>query len=316
MNPSALHTHRWNNRFHAALLLGGMGLLLALIGWVLGGMAGAVLALAFGALLTGLTPNISPRLMLRLYRGRLLQPSDAPGLFQAVHDLALKAGVERGIALYYIPSSLMNAFSVGTRDEPTIAVTDGILRGLSNRELPGVLAHEISHIQHNDMWIMTMADGVSRVVSLLALFGQILLIVSVPLMLLDRVRLPWLPILLLLAAPTLSALLQLALSRNREYDADLDAARLTGDPQGLALALQRLEQAQGSLWEQVLMPGMRVPNPSLLRTHPRTEERVARLTALAGGPPLDGMETNARDPWSAWPAVMQPPRRHWHGVWY
>lgn len=91
---------------------------------------------------------------------------------------------------------------------------------------------------------------------------------------------PLLALLVLLAAPTLSALVQLALSRNREYEADRSAAELSGDPVGLASALDKLERQQGSFWEQMMLPGRHLPDPSLLRTHPPTQERIARLMEL------------------------------------
>ena len=97
---------------------------------------------------------------------------------------------------------------------------------------------------------------------------------------------PWLVVPLLLFAPQNATLLQLALSRARELDADLDAAGLTGDPGGLASALAKLERYQRGAWEQILIPGRRLPEPSVLRTHPPTAERIARLEALSGAPPL------------------------------
>ena len=103
---------------------------------------------------------------------------------------------------------------------------------------------------------------------------------------------PWLAVIVLLAAPTVGGLIQVALSRAREFDADLGAAMLTGDPDGLAAALARLERAQGRLWESIFLPGGRTPDPSVLRTHPLTAERVARLMALKaapGGPDGSGL---------------------------
>ncbi|MDA4630974.1 M48 family metalloprotease, partial [Escherichia coli] len=93
-------------------------------------------------------------------------------------------------------------------------------------------------------------------------------------------QVPWLGVLVLLVAPTIGGLLQMALSRTREFDADLGASLLTGDPDGLAQALTKLEKAQGRLWENLILPGGRIPDPSILRTHPLTETRVARLKAL------------------------------------
>jgi heat shock protein HtpX len=177
---------------------------------------------------------------------------------------------------------MLNAFSVGDRDRAVIALTDGILRRLDLRELAGVLAHEISHIRNRDLWLMSLADLTGRLTRLMTLLGLGLVILGLPLWLGGGAPPPLVLILLLLFAPQLTVLLQLALSRAREFDADLDAVGLTGDPEGLISALARLERHQRGFWEQILMPGQRLPEPSLLRSHPPTEERIARLQALYG----------------------------------
>ncbi|MAS14355.1 MAG: peptidase M48, partial [Nitratireductor sp.] len=114
--------------------------------------------------------------------------------------------------------------------------------------------------------------------------GQFLLLLNLPLIFAGAVYVPWHIVALLIFAPTLMALVQLGLSRTREYDADRAAAELTGDPEGLMRALSKLERRVGRFWEEILLPGRRIPEPSLLRTHPSTESRIARLrelTALA-----------------------------------
>jgi heat shock protein HtpX len=128
---------------------------------------------------------------------------------------------------------------------------------------------------------MGFADLVSRITGLLSTIGQLMLLVSLPILLLGGEAPPLLPMLVLIAAPTISSLVQLALSRNRELEADRSAAELTGDPEGLARALTKLDRYQGSYWEQLVMPGRNIPEPSVLRTHPPVEERVRRLMALA-----------------------------------
>jgi heat shock protein HtpX len=175
---------------------------------------------------------------------------------------------------------MLNAFAVGAPNQAAIAVTDGLLRNLTLREVAGVLAHEISHVRSNDLWVMGLADLFSRATSLMSLMGQFLLLLNIPLLLFGQAAINWFVVLLLIFAPNLSALAQLALSRTREYDADLNAARLTGDPEGLARALQKIEHVQGGWLERIFMPGRRVPEPSLLRTHPQTDERISRLLAL------------------------------------
>jgi heat shock protein HtpX len=133
------------------------------------------------------------------------------------------------------------------------------------------------------------------------------------------VQVPWLAILLLVFAPTIGGLLQLALSRAREYDADLDAAGLTGDPEGLASALMTLERRQGRLWEGLFLPGSRLPDPSLLRTHPRTEDRVERLLRLKPqARPVIDMPATRHEPGRSIVPPIRAPRIHWGrmGTWY
>jgi heat shock protein HtpX len=316
-------SHRLNNALHALLLLGGLAVLLMVIGYVLGGTGGLLWAGVLGALGLLFAPRISPALVLRLYGARPLAPAEAPGLYALVQSLAQRGGLPHVPGLYHVPTALMNAFSVGRSAEAVIAVTDGLLRGLSPRELTGVLAHEVAHIRHDDMWIMSLADSVSRLVRGMSLVGQLLILVNLPMFLMRYGSMPWLPLLLLVFAPTLSALLQLALSRNRELDADVEAARLTGDPLGLANALERLELQQERMWRHVLWPGYRNRQPSLLRTHPNSEERIARLHTLAaeagaeGGAPSPGEvpPSGAMVP----PHLAQagrPPRHRWSGLWY
>jgi heat shock protein HtpX len=221
-------------------------------------------------------------MVLKLYRARPIRPGEAPQLEAIVRELARRAALPRTPDLYYIPSRIMNAFTLGTRRDAALVMTDGIIRQLSPRELTGVLAHEISHAAHNDIAILGFADLLNRITAAFSLFGQFLVLINLPLVLFGDYSFNWLPILLLVASPTIATLLQLALSRTREFEADLGAARLTGDPLGLASALARLEYSSGSWLTRVLFPGRKETQPSLIRTHPHTEERVARLRELAG----------------------------------
>jgi len=158
---------------------------------------------------------------------------------------------------------------------------------------------------------------VSRITGSFGLLGQFLLLLSLPAALVASMPVPWLALLVLLAAPTLSALVQLALSRNREYEADLSAAELTGDPAGLAAALDKLERYQGRFWEQILMPGRRLPEPSLLRSHPDTEERIDRLMALVPRRQPCAALIMDTDGWPG-PAIAKPARPRYRplGLWY
>lgn len=308
--------HKLGNLLHSLLLLAGMLAILGLCAWTVWGVEGLLWAVVAGGLTLMLTPSVAPEWVMRMYRAAPLRAQDAPELYGLVQQLAARAGLERAPRVYYVPSRLLNAFAVGSRDAAAIAVTDGLLRALTPRELAGVLAHEISHVRNNDLWIMSLADLMSRLTSLLSWLGQFLLILNLPALMMGMVAVPWLLVLALIFAPTLMALLQLALSRAREHDADLDAATLTRDPRGLASALAKLDRLQGRYWEDILLPGRRMPEPSLLRTHPPTEERIQRLLALAGedderlAPPSGRVFEPPRQ------IAVMGPRWRWPGVWY
>jgi heat shock protein HtpX len=319
VDENAVVSHTWSNLLASALLVLGMGLLLLLLGYLMWGSIGAIYVVALGLLLVLLGPRMSPAMVLRMYGARPLHPAELHELHGIVEILAERARLPRAPRLYYVPTRILNAFSVGRPQESAIGITDGLLRRLSLRELAGVLAHEVSHIRHNDVWVMGLADTISRITSALSTLGQLLLLFSLPMALAGMVEVAWLPILLLLAAPTLSGLMQLALSRTRELDADLGAVQLTGDPIGLAAALEKLERQERNLWAW-LFPGRGNPEPSVLRTHPNTRERVARLLELAGRQPpepsADLAHPHGLELPSAWPRVTRPPRWHVSGLWH
>jgi heat shock protein HtpX len=324
MATMALHgpqlaRHRLRNLLHSVLLVTGLILLCATLGWFIWGGQGFLVIGAIGLLFVLFGPQVSPRLVLRMYRARPLSDANAPRLLAVARELARRAGLPRVPQLYYIPSAIVNAFAVGTRRDAAIGLTDGILRSLSQRELTGVLAHEVSHVSHNDGWVMSLADFVSRIVNTFSWVGQLLLFINLPLLMTGRATVPWLLILLLIVAPTLSALLQLALSRSREYDADVGAARLTGDPRGLAAGLAKLERLQGGFFERIMLPGRRVPEPSLLRTHPNTQERIDRLLELEGETASPRLTPEAPLRRELAQLMVPPPRTpRWHvsGLWY
>ena len=313
------HQHAWRNRLQSFFLLALMGGFLALLGWLLWGDLGLAMLLMLGLLAVLFTPILSPLMVMRLYGARPILPQQAPVLAQLMRELSERAGLDYVPQLYYVPSQVLNAFATGGREHAAIAITDGLLRTLDLRELAGVLAHELSHVRNKDLRVLGLADLLSRATSLLALLGQFLLLINLPLMLLGMVTLNWYAIALLLTAPLFSALAQLALARTREYDADLNAARLTGDPDGLASALYKLEQIQGGWMEQLFMPSRRAPQPSPLRSHPLTEERIRRLQALK--PELSRRPLSEPITLEDWlpgfaPRVTRAPRRHRSGLWH
>lgn len=318
MSPDLVH--RLMNLLQTALILAGM----AVIAWLVVGLVAGpeatlgIVAAAIAGLM--LAPSVSRGLLLRGYRARPLRVQDWPEGHRLLEDLSRRAGLPRPPELWYVPSRIPNAFAMGRPEDSVICLTDGLIRLLSLREMAGVMAHEIAHVAHRDLWLMGLADAMSRAVSLASWLGQMLLLINLPLLLAGAATIPWVAPLLLVLAPTIMALLQLALSRRREYEADRAAAQLTGDPAGLASALARLERRTGRFWEEMFLPGRRIPEPSLLRTHPPTEERIARLRALGSWP---------REPWPrareiarALPfaplhdARPRAPRFHRSGLWF
>jgi heat shock protein HtpX len=268
--------HRARNALHTGLLLLGMAVLAGFLGYALFGSASMVWGALAGAVVVAFAHEVSPALVLRMARAREIPRAEAPRLYGLVEGLAGRAGLARVPPLYLVPTPALNAFAAGSRDHAAIAVTDGLLRNLDGRELAGVLAHEFAHLKANDLRVMTLAAVVGRLTGLLSLMGQMMLVVMVPLALVTSLTVPWLAIFALILAPTGSAALQLALSRTREFDADVSAAELGGDPRGLAMALAKLERMQGGWMERLFLA--RVPH--WLRSHPDTHERIRRLLEL------------------------------------
>jgi len=315
-SPERHRSGKLRNVAHSLLLLGAMLGVLCLCAAAIWGGTGALMALLGGALGLALAPSISPEWLLSLYKAREIRARELPDLVRLLDALARRAGLPRP-RLFYVPSLALNAFAVGRPEASCIAVTHGLLTALTRRELAGVLAHELSHVRNRDLWLMMLADAIGRLTSLMSNVGLVLLVLNLPLVLTGRAVTPWALVALLVLAPTATSLLQLALSRAREFDADLDAARLTGDPAGLASALAKLERRQGRFWEEVILPGRRMPDPSLLRTHPPSGERVRRLLELyAPAGPLPEIENGPVDLPAYAAARLAPPRLRWHGVWY
>ncbi len=300
--------HHFLNALESVLLVAAMLLLMAAIGWLFGGVEALYGMLVGGIIFLFIAPRLTPPVLLRMMGAQPLMPEQAPRLFAMVRKLAGRSGLSHFPRLYHLPTPVLNAFSTGIGKHVSITVSDGLLRALDGRELAGVLAHEISHIRHKDIWVMVMADLFSQMTWTFSLFGQLLLLINLPLWLLHRHTVPWAAILLLLFAPTLSMLLQLALSRQREFDADLGAMELTHDPEGLAAALQKMEDAQEQEMNRLFPSGERLAIPSWLRTHPDTVERIRRLHRL--GLPARPQDSWERDPGSTLPTAKNPARRH------
>jgi len=271
--------HKQRNRLHSVLLLAAMLLLLLALCTSLFGHHGWLFMLFAIALLL-ISPRASAWITLHLHHARPLPFEMAPELYRTVDRLAQRAQLTQHPLLFYIPTSTPNAFALLEDNQPLIAVTEGLLRRLDHDELTAVLAHEISHIRNGDLEVMLLADMLTRLTSSLSTVGWFMLTIFLPVWLLSDIALPWLAIVLLLLAPLATSLLQLALSRTREFDADLDAAGLTGSAATLARALLKIEQGNGNWWS-LLFPARHSTDPVWMRTHPSTRERVRRLRLLA-----------------------------------
>lgn len=302
--------HRLINRLQSAILVVVLLGICASAGMLLWGAEGLWLVLFAGLLALAFEPAAASAFTLRLYGARPLGLDEAPAIHHMLRELAQRAELPATPSPHYVASGVVNAFATGSRRRSAIAVTDGLLRTLAARELAGVLAHEVAHIAHDDLRVMGLADYVSRLTHLMAMTGQLLLLVLLPLVLTGSVEVDLWGFVALALSPQLALLAQLGLSRTREFDADLAAVRLTGDPAGLASALAKIERVSRG-WRAWLLPGWGNPEPSWLRTHPATEERIARLQALAQAAVLPQ--------WPSAPAVarhpLPPPRWRAGGLW-
>ena len=274
--------HNLLNLIQSILLIAGMAVILGAIGWMFFGLTGLIVTIAVGLFLMMNSARVTPAMLTKLYGAKPVSQEQAPDLYRILTELSKRAELPAVPKLFYLPSKIMNAFATGLKSSSYVVLSDGLLRALTPRELAGVMAHEVSHIRNNDMWVMGIADMFSRLTSFLSTAGQFMFIFGLGLYMFGEKNIPFVGLLILIFAPVLSSLLQLGLSRTREYDADLGAVELTHDPRGLASALSKLEKIQGGLMEKILLPGRKQQQPSLLRTHPQTQDRIERLLALEG----------------------------------
>lgn len=243
------------------------------------GLLGAVI-IAAGLLLAGGRATGSAS-TLRALGARPLQRVEAPGLVDTVAVLAARAGLPQTPTVAILPdrgrprlpAPTMNALATGTPDDAVVAVTAGLLRGLTARQIVAVLAHEIAHVRAGDTRVMGVANALAQATQGMSMVGTAMVFLAGPAAFAGS--LSPLTLLAILWAPTAATLLLLALSRSREHAADAEAVALTNDPQGLADALLTLERS-GTVLEMMLGSRRVLPHP-WLRTHPTTASRVARL---------------------------------------
>jgi heat shock protein HtpX len=266
--------------------------ILVTAGGMLGGQGGMVLAFIFALIMNGVSYWFSDKIVLRMYGARELDAQSAPKLYQSVQDLTMRAGMPMP-KLYVIPQDTPNAFATGRNENnAAVAVTEGIVRVLNEKELRGVLAHELAHIKNRDILIGTIAATMAGAISMLANIAQWGMIFGGRS---DDEREgshPIAALAMIIIAPIAAMLVQMAISRSREYLADASGAAISGDPLSLASALRKLQLGvQGIPMEaNPATAHMFIANPltggglmSLFSTHPAMEERIRRLEEMARG---------------------------------
>jgi len=272
-------------------MMTGLTLLVVGIGSYFGGSSGAVLAFVVAAVMNFGMYWFSDRAVLSMYKARIIGPQDAPELYAMVDRLRQRAGLPMP-TVASAPSEQPNAFATGRSPErAVVCMTAGILRALPPRELEGVIAHELGHVRHRHMLVGTVAATMAGAIAMLASIARWGLILGGYGGRDGDDNNPFAILILAIVAPLAATIIHLAISRQNEFQADAAAARITGDPMGLASALQHIE-AQAQRLPMAVNPAaaqLAIINPlkgggrglmSLFRTHPPTEERIARLRAM------------------------------------
>ena len=280
----------FGNWLKTSLLMAGIMALFGFIGSYIGGASGMLMALLFGGVMNVFAYWFSDKMVLRMYNAQEVDEASAPQFYTMVRDLAQRAGLPMP-RVYLIDEAQPNAFATGRNPEhAAVAATTGILNLLSAREIRGVMAHELAHLQHRDILISTISATMAGAISSLANFAMFFGGRDAE----GRPSNPIATIAVAILAPLAAMLIQMAISRAREFEADRGGAEISGDPNALADALAKIDAyARG-----IPMPTaeahpataqMMIMNPlagggiaGLFSTHPATEERVDRLRVMAG----------------------------------
>ncbi|TVO67383.1 zinc metalloprotease HtpX [Denitromonas ohlonensis] len=276
----------FGNWIKTSLLMAGIVALFGVIGGMIGGQQGMLLALLFGGGMNVWAYWFSDKVVLKMYKAREVDAATSPYLYNMVRELAGRAELPMP-KVYIIDEAQPNAFATGRNPEhAAVAATTGIIRMLSERELRGVMAHELAHVKNRDILISTISATVAGAISALAQFGMFFGGRGE-----DRPN-PVVSIIIMILAPIAGMLIQMAISRTREFGADRGGAEISGDPAALADALAKIDAyARGipmhTADEHPETAQMMIMNPlsggglkGLFSTHPATEERIARLRAM------------------------------------
>lgn len=278
------------NLMKTAVLMAAITALFMAIGSLLGGQQGMMLALLVALGMNFFSYWFSDKLVLKMYNAQQVDESSAPQFYRMVRELAQRAQLPMP-KVYLINEDAPNAFATGRNPEnAAVAATTGILRVLSERELRGVMAHELAHVRHRDILISTVSATMAGAISMLANFAIFFGGRDSE----GRSTNPLVGLLVMFLAPIAASLIQMAISRAREFEADRGGAEISGDPRALASALQKIHQyANGGIPLEAAerhpeTAQMMIMNPlsadglrGLFSTHPSTEERVERLLAMA-----------------------------------
>ena len=276
------------NMLKTAVLMAAITALFMALGAMLGGRTGMMVALAVALGMNFFSYWFSDKLVLKMYNAQQVDASSAPQFHRMIEDLAQRAGLPMP-KVYVIDEEAPNAFATGRNPEnAAVAATTGLMRVLTERELRGVMAHELAHVRHRDILISTISATMAGAISMLANFAMFFGGRNSE----GRSHNPIVGILVMILAPMAAGLIQMAISRAREFEADRGGAEISGDPQALASALQKIQRYAGGIPIEAAerhpeTAQMMIMNPlsggglrGLFSTHPATEERVARLLAM------------------------------------
>jgi len=278
----------FGNWLKTTILMAGIVALFGAVGAAFGGANGMLLALALGGVMNIFAYWFSDKMVLSMYNAQEVDAASAPQFYSVVRELSQRAGLPMP-RVYLIDEAQPNAFATGRNPEhAAVAATTGILQLLTARELRGVMGHELTHVRHRDILISTIAATVAGAISSIAQFGFLFGGRGEG----ERPN-PVVGLIVMILAPIAAMLIQMAISRAREFEADRGGAEICGDPNALADALEKMERYGKGLplaaaEEHPATAQMMIVNPlsgggiqNLFSTHPATEVRIARLRAMA-----------------------------------
>ena len=278
-----------NNTLKTTFLLGALTGVLMLFGQIFGGRGGMMIAFVFAVVINFGSYWFSDKIVLALYRAKPVSEADDPELYSIVRNLATRAGLPMP-RVFTIPQPAPNAFATGRNpDNAVVAVTDGIRQLLTAEELSGVIGHELAHIGHRDILISSIAATLARAIMMLASMARWALIFGGGR---DDDNNPLAAIAMAILAPIAAVIIQMAISRSREYQADATGARIAGNPRYLASALEKLSLASkrvpmaanpATSHMFIIKPFSGKKIFELFSTHPPVEKRVERLMQMNRG---------------------------------